>query len=151
MAKNCADFPQRVKSINDHAQNVATLLQSRTDLVKHIYYPSIGPSKHGYDLLRRPGAGYGYLLTIEFVSPAVAIAFYDALHVAKGPSLGTNFTLACPCTLFAHYTELDMAAGYGVVEHLVRISVGVEKDIVRRVQRALDVAVAVSRQSSGDQ
>ena len=26
-------------------------------------------------------------------------AFYDALDVYKGPSLGTNYTLACPYTL----------------------------------------------------
>jgi cystathionine gamma-synthase len=30
-------------------------------------------------------------------------AFFDALDTHKGPSLGTNFTLACPYTLLAHY------------------------------------------------
>ena len=29
----------------------------------------------------------------------------------KGPSLGTNFTLACPYTILGHYLELDWAAG----------------------------------------
>ena len=52
--------------------------------------------------------------------------FYDALGVNKGPSLGTNFTLACPYTLLAHYTELSWAASYGVESELVRISVGLE-------------------------
>ncbi len=34
---------------------------------------------------------------------------YDR-QVAKGPGFGTNFTLACPYTLLAHYTELEWAA-----------------------------------------
>ncbi|RYP50402.1 hypothetical protein DL768_004077 [Monosporascus sp. mg162] len=125
MARNCADFPQRVKRINRNTQDVANVLHSRTDLVKHVYYPSIGPSKHFYDLVRRPEGGYGYLLSVEFVKPAAAVAFFDALRVAKGPSLGTNFTLACPYTLFAHYGEMDMVAAYGVVEHLPSIKTAV--------------------------
>ena len=40
--------------------------------------------------------------------------------------MGTNFTLACPYTLLAHYTELKWAASYGVESELVRISVGLE-------------------------
>ena len=66
------------------------------------------------------------------MTPEAAIAFHDALDVAKGPSLGTNFTLCCAYTLLAHYSELDWAGEYGVVEHLVRISVGIESEDVLR-------------------
>ena len=52
--------------------------------------------------------------------------FYDALQLAKGPSLGTNFTLCCPYTLLAHFTELPWAADYGVSSRLIRVSVGLE-------------------------
>jgi hypothetical protein len=52
--------------------------------------------------------------------------FFDALDVAKGPSLGTNFTLACPYTLLAHYHELDFAMEYNVQPNLLRVSVGLE-------------------------
>ncbi|KFY49618.1 hypothetical protein V495_00514 [Pseudogymnoascus sp. VKM F-4514 (FW-929)] len=74
--------------------------------------------------------------------PDAAIAFHDALDVAKGASLGTNFTLCCPYTLLAHFSELEWAAKFGVVEHLVRISVDVvDLEILASiVQRALDVA-----------
>ena len=34
--------------------------------------------------------------------------------MAQGPGFGTNFTLACPYTLLAHYHELDWAASCGV-------------------------------------
>ena len=52
--------------------------------------------------------------------------FFDALAVAKGPSLGTNFTLACPYTLLAHYLETEWAETFGVEKELVRVSVGLE-------------------------
>lgn len=39
---------------------------------------------------------------------------------------GTNFTLACPYTILAHYLELDWAAEWGVDANLVRVSVGME-------------------------
>ena len=63
---------------------------------------------------------------MTFTTPSAARAFYDALPCAKGPSLGTNFTLACPYTILAHYCELEWAAEYGIEEHIVRISVGME-------------------------
>jgi len=52
--------------------------------------------------------------------------FFDALSCDKGPSLGTNFTLACPYTILAHYNELEWAASYGVEKGLVRVSIGLE-------------------------
>jgi cystathionine gamma-synthase len=48
------------------------------------------------------------------------------LDVAKGPSLGTNFTLVCPYTLLAHYHELDFAISYNVPPNLIRFAVGLE-------------------------
>ena len=66
-------------------------------------------------------------------SPAV----FDRLEVSKGPSLGTVFTLACPFTLLAHYTELEWAESCGVSRHLIRISVGIEdvQDILDDIER----------------
>ena len=46
---------------------------------------------------------------------------------AKGPSLGTNFTLACPYTIIAHYAELEWADRHGVPLQFVRVSVGMEE------------------------
>ncbi|KAG8984476.1 hypothetical protein FRB90_005307, partial [Tulasnella sp. 427] len=71
-----------------------------------------------------------------------ARAFYDNLGCEKGPTWGTNFTLACPYTILAHYCELDWAAKYGVPINLVRISVGMEDEetILGWVKRAYDAA-----------
>ena len=64
---------------------------------------------------------------------------YDRLAVCKGPSLGTTFTLACPFTLLAHYTELDWAEACGVSRHLIRLSIGLEDpaELWGRIERAL--------------
>jgi cystathionine gamma-synthase len=69
-----------------------------------------------------------------------ATGFYDRLGVAKGPSLGTNFTLACPYTILAHYTELDFAAKYGIGAFLIRVSVGLEdpEELGAVFQKALE-------------
>jgi cystathionine gamma-synthase len=66
-------------------------------------------------------------LSVIFHDDADAIVFYDAIETAKGPSLGTNFTLTSPYTILAHYTELEWAAQFGVERGLVRISVGLEE------------------------
>lgn len=64
--------------------------------------------------------------------------------------LGTNFTLACPYTILAHYCELDWAAEYGVPINLVRISVGMEDEatILGWVKHALEAAEKAMELSS---
>jgi cystathionine gamma-synthase len=61
--------------------------------------------------------------------------------VCKGPSLGTNFTLASPFTLLAHYHELEWAAQYGVLPTMLRISIGLEDPEIlwQRFSEVLDV------------
>lgn len=125
MEKNSRDIASRVRKASTNAEELVTVLRSHP-AVSEVHYPKDSPSQAIYDRFRRPDAGYGFLLSITFTTPEAAMAFYDALHVAKGPSLGTNFTLCCAFTLLAHFRELEWAAQFGVVEHLVRISIGVE-------------------------
>lgn len=61
--------------------------------VKEVYYPKYSLTKLFYDEYRTPTGGYGGLLSVTFRTRSTAVAFYDALETAKGPSLGTNFTL----------------------------------------------------------
>ena len=90
-------------------------------------YPKFSPTRQYYDSCRLPEGGYGGLLSATFHSVADAQVFYDHLECQKGPSLGTNFTLASPFVLLAHYGELEWAAGFGCEESLVRFSVGLEE------------------------
>ncbi|KAF4973785.1 hypothetical protein FZEAL_9232 [Fusarium zealandicum] len=122
---NSADFEERVIAASRNAEHMADTLRRHAS-VAQVYYPKGNLTQEIYERYKRPGRGYGYLLSIRFNKPEAAVAFHDALDVAKGPSLGTNFTLCCAYALFAHYSELEWAAKFGVVEHLVRISVGIE-------------------------
>jgi len=65
-------------------------------------------------------------VSVTFFSMSEAQRFFDAIDTAKGPSLGTNFTLTSPYTILAHYGELEWAAQYEVEANLVRVSVGLE-------------------------
>jgi cystathionine gamma-synthase len=107
--------------------------------VDKIYYPKY-VTKDVYDAYKRPNGGYGGVFSILLRNVDAARMFFDALPCAKGPSLGTNFTLACPYTLLAHYNELEWAAEYGVSAHLIRVSVGLED--VAQLRKWFDIALS---------
>lgn len=141
MERNSRDFASRIDRINANAEAICGVLRA-SPLIKHVFYPKYNESRANYDACRVPGAGYGGLLSVVFRRGEQARAFYDAVETAKGPSLGTNFTLASPYVLLAHYQELDWAEGFGVDRNLIRISVGLEETghIVNVFKAALAVA-----------
>lgn len=104
--KNAQGYKERIAKINVNAAKIADFLKTR--------HPSL-ETRH-----------YGGMISVIMPKPEQAVKFYDSLEVSKGPSLGTEYTLACPYTLLAHYKELDWAASLGVPAHLVRISIGCE-------------------------
>jgi cystathionine gamma-synthase len=149
LERNSRDFIARIHRVNVNAEAVCeTLLASPRgsrfihvpNVVKRVFYPKCNPSRANYDAFRTAEGGYGGLLSVVFHDDSHAITFYDAIETAKGPSLGTNFTLTSPYTILAHYTELEWAAKYGVERGLVRISVGLEdKDtLVETFKKALE-------------
>ncbi|KJZ70401.1 Cystathionine gamma-synthase [Hirsutella minnesotensis 3608] len=148
MERNSRDFAARIERINTNAETICEVLR-KSSLIKNLFYPKFNASKSHYDAHRLSGGGYGGLLSIVFNFRAQAEAFYDAVDIAKGPSLGTNFTLCSPYVLLAHYQELQWAAQYGVDADLVRISVGLENTEALRVaiQAALQAAGAVGHSS----
>jgi len=144
MERNSRDFAGRIERINANAAAIASALQSHP-LVTRVYYPACNDadSRRNYDACRLPRGGYGGLLSFTMVSEAHAVAFYDALETAKGPSLGTNFTLTSPYVILAHYQELDWAASFGVEPHLLRVSVGLEDNLVEIFAKAFKAAEAI--------
>jgi cystathionine gamma-synthase len=132
------DFPVRMRKHNENGRLIAERLRQHP-AVERVWYPKWEFSDV-YEAVRRPDGGWGALVTFiprnaEVASPRI----YDRLAVCKGPSLGTVFTLACPFTLLAHYTELDWAESCGVPRHLIRLSVGLEEteDLWGRIEAAL--------------
>ncbi|PLN77977.1 PLP-dependent transferase [Aspergillus taichungensis] len=144
LERNSRDFVSRIEKINHTTEEVTAMLKNST-VVKNIYYPKWNPSRPLYEAVRNPNGGYGGLFSITFHSAAAAVAFFDHLEVHKGPSLGTNFTLSCPYTLLAHYSELEWANSFGIDSNLVRVSVGLEDlpNLQSRIQAALDAATDV--------
>ncbi|KAM0787655.1 hypothetical protein ACM66B_003719 [Microbotryomycetes sp. NB124-2] len=153
MERNSRDFQERVATMNFNAETVCDLLRSRRapgptavgvidapadandnsdSVLKEVYYPKyMTPDLYLAQL--RPSnpelpnsSGFSALFSLTFTSLLASRVFFDALPCYKGPSLGTNFTIACPYTILAHYTETDWAAEFGVEKGLVRISIGLE-------------------------
>jgi len=138
LERNSRDFVARVLQMNRSTEALCAHLLPHP-LVKDVFYPKY-TMQSAYDEVRKPEGGYGSLFSITFHDGAQhAPAFYDALGVSKGPSLGNNFTLVCPYTLLAHYTELDWAEEHGVSRYLIRVSVGLEAvdELIERFDAAL--------------
>lgn len=139
LAAQARDFPERMRRHNQNGLWIAEKLRQHPRIEK-TWYPK-WEFNEAYEAVRRPDGGWGSLITFLPKNPeARSPGIYDRLEVCKGPSLGTAFTLACPFTLLAHYTELEWAESCGVSRHLIRISVGLEEpaDLWARIERALE-------------
>jgi cystathionine gamma-synthase len=131
-------FAARMRRHNVNGLIIAKRL-SQHPKITQVWYPkwSFGEA---YEAVRRPDGGWGSLVTfLPKDAESSAPGIYDRLAVCKGPSLGTDFTLACPFTLLAHYSELEWAEACGVSRYLIRISVGLEDpdDLWQRLDLAL--------------
>ena len=155
LERNSRDFVSRIVKIDQNAETIADFLQAqmatpeRKSVIRNVFYPKYVTRSH-YETCQRKQpydenstSGFGGLFSVEFISLETARAFYDALACPKGPSLGTNCTLACPYTLLAHYSELDWTESVGVSRNLVRVSVGMEDTnaLLGIFQKALEAAV----------
>lgn len=149
MERNSRDFASRIDRINTNAEAIAELLAAHP-LVKRVHYPKCNPDRANYEDCKLPAGGYGGLLSVVFKKKEDAVVFYDSIDSAKGPSLGTNFTLTSPYVVLAHYLELDWAASLGVDPDLLRISVGLEdtESLVGIFTSALRAAEQSSKESS---
>ncbi|KAG9124790.1 hypothetical protein FRC07_010221 [Ceratobasidium sp. 392] len=158
MERNSRDFIPRVHTINSNTEALCDFLRSRSlasttstsapnTVIKEVYYPK-WQTRENYDACRRLNkdspypSGFSGLFSVTFTTIDASRAFFDNLDCAKGPSLGTNFTLACPYTILAHYAELDWAEAYGVETGLVRVSVGLEEreELLAKFALALEKA-----------
>jgi cystathionine gamma-synthase len=134
---NSRHFRERVEATNENALELIEWLETRPE-VTSLWHPSTICTGF-YDAVRRSDGGYGALFSLELAGgEAAAAAFYDRLGLSKGPSLGTDFSLACPYTLLAHYRELDWAAERGAARNSLRIWVGLEdpEDLIARFEAA---------------
>ncbi|KAF9376569.1 hypothetical protein CPC16_000132, partial [Podila verticillata] len=125
MERNSRTFQTRIAKIDENTEALCDYLREHPK-VKAVYYPKYTTTAN-YLTHKVEGAGFGGLFSVLFKNDkSGAQQFFDALPFYKGPSLGTNFTLACPYTILAHYHELDWASQYGIDRNLIRVAVGLE-------------------------
>lgn len=142
LAQRITSFPARMKRHNTNGEYIAEQLRVHP-AVERVWYPK-WEYQSAYESVRRPEGGWGSLITfITKNAEHTSAAVYDQLEICKGPSLGTDFTLACPFALLAHYTELDWAESCGIPRQLIRISVGLEEpeELWPRIKRSLDAVL----------
>lgn len=138
LAHNIIGFESRMQASNENGEALADLLVSNP-AVDQVYYPKY-TTPDLYQAVKRPDGGYGGLISFVLKNRKKSPKFFDSLKMSKGPSLGTDFSLACPFTLLAHYDELAWAEGCGLDRHLIRISVGMEDQ--QELLSVLDEALA---------
>jgi len=146
LASNVREFGERMKVSNTSGELLADLLMSHP-AVEQVYYPKFTTPELYREIQRDSDGvsgppGYGGLMSFVLKNRKKSAKFFDALKMSKGPSLGTEFSLACPFTLLAHYDELQWAEGCGLDRHLIRISVGLEdsQDLLATLAEALENA-----------
>ncbi|KAF4877656.1 Cystathionine gamma-synthase [Colletotrichum siamense] len=146
MERNSRDFTTRIRQMNINAEAISKLFISNP-LIKRVYYPRYNADKANYEACRLADGGYGGLMSVVFHRKEDAITFYDNMEGAKGPSLGTNFTLTSPYVVLAHMKELEWASNLGVDPYLVRFSVGMEDTdrLLEIFRKALSSAVGATK------
>eukprot|EP00842_Homolaphlyctis_polyrhiza_P003328 jgi/Hompol1/3997/HPOL_000693-RA len=140
LERNSRNFVERSAIVNKNADTLCTLLRNHSK-VDQLCYPKFTDQQLYLRYARNQETpGYGGLFSIVLNTADQAKRFYDGLEVHKGPSLGTNFTLASPYTILAHYTELDWAESFNVPRRLVRVAVGTEdiNHLIEVFERALE-------------
>lgn len=129
LAYEIREYESRMNQINANTKELIHYLQNKP-YIKRIYAPTLGETHQYYEELMKNENAYGGLISLEFTLP-FALA-YDTLNFAKGPSLGTEFTLLMPYVYLAHYDMIKSKQGAAFLkEHqlpidLLRVSVGCE-------------------------
>lgn len=151
--RNSRDYKERRHRVDQNAEYLCDYLlqrqhDTRQSILTAVNYPKYVTPHNFCKYWRKQSAasplppGYCSLFSLTFSNMKAAKVFYDSLPCEKGPSLGTNFTLACPYTVLAHWTELDWANDWGVPPDLIRVSVGLEdkQTLIQWFGKALDAA-----------
>jgi cystathionine gamma-synthase len=138
LERNSRDFPERMELANANALELARFLASQP-AIEHVWYPGLHSSPV-YEQLRKPGGGYGAVLSfLPHDAAKNTPRIFESLRLSHGISLGTSYSLVCPYVQLAHYHELAWAKECGIDPYLLRVAVGTEpwEDLQARFEAAL--------------
>ncbi|RBA20830.1 hypothetical protein FPRO05_08277 [Fusarium proliferatum] len=126
LRQNSENLVERVQRANRNTMKLLMNILTTHHSIARVNYPYYDPDFDNYDGVRRLNGGYGNVFSLVFRNRGTAEHFYDHLDVCKGPSFGTNFTIAIPFVQLSAYNEQEKLEKYGLPKHTVRISIGLE-------------------------
>ncbi len=144
MAKEIVNYEKRVKKISQNTKELIEFLPTLPYISK-VYSCLDEENFENYQKLMIDENSLCGIVSIYIENNFEKI--YDNLNFAKGPSLGTEFTLLMPYTYLAHYDLITSKSGKEFLEkielpkNLIRISVGIENidDIKNEFLKILDI------------
>jgi cystathionine gamma-synthase len=129
LAFNMEGYENRVRVISGNTLKVLEYLE-RSPAVSRVYSALHPGSYDNFIKIRKHPDALPGLISVVFSQDLGH--YYDRLNLAKGPSLGTEFTLAMPYVYLAHYDLVRTPEGReelrrkGLDPGLLRISIGIE-------------------------
>jgi cystathionine gamma-synthase len=134
------DYKNRILKVNQNSIKLLNHLKNKK-YIKHIYHTLTNDNKSIYSKLMRNKEAIGGIISLTFTKPFEKV--YNTLNFAKGPSLGTTFTLLMPYVYLAHYDLIKSKKGTKLLKNnnidknILRVSVGVEniEDIIKEFDR----------------
>lgn len=130
LAFQITGYADRMKRVNRNTLALVEFLEKRRT-IKRVRWAYAPETRHNFEKIQRAPGSPGGIITLELAVPLADV--YDRLPLAKGPSLGAEFTLVGPYLYHAHYELVSTEAGRaflrqsGLDPELLRISVGIEE------------------------
>lgn len=140
LALQIKGYETRVKKISSNTKQLVEYFKT-CPYIEHIYYCLNDENKDNYAQTMRDDNSLTGIVSVTFNKEFKDV--YDRLNFAKGPSLGTEFTLLMPYTYLAHWDLIISEEGNRFLEEiglpidLLRISVGTEpiEEIIKEFDR----------------
>ena len=129
LAYEIQSYESRMKIISSNTKKLVEYFKT-APFIDEIFYCLSPKYASNYQKLMIDEKCYTGIISVTFKKDFKEV--YDSLNFAKGPSLGTEFTLLMPYTYLAHYDLLTSKEGNNFLEkiglpiNLLRISVGCE-------------------------
>ncbi len=136
LARGIHEYETRVTNSGERTRELAEYL-NKSKIVSRVFWSNGEYSKENEARVKRNEKSVSAVISIIFDKPLKF--YYDRIRLPKGPSFGTEFTLAMPYVYLAHYdltkTESGRAtlSSIGLDSEMLRISVGTEpiNDLIR--------------------
>jgi cystathionine gamma-synthase len=140
LAYEIQNYESRMKIISSNTKKLVEYFKT-APFIDEIFYCLNPKYASNYQKLMIDENCYTGIVSVTFKKDFKEV--YDKLNFAKGPSLGTEFTLLMPYTYLAHYDLVTSKSGneflekIGLPVNLLRISVGVENinEIIKEFER----------------